>query len=92
MNKVQVKVCHVIENYKQKDGQQVYQVKLQVQVTDDPIGDSNGRYYYMKVLNPKVKVNDVVKINLDDYTSWVDEWTPEGEDKPIRLTYLKRVK
>ena len=92
MNKVQVKVCHVIENYKQSDGQQVYQVKLQVQVTDDPIGDTKGKYYYMKVINPRVKVDDIVEIDLDNYKTYIDEWTPDGEDRAIRLTYLKRVK
>ena len=90
MNKVKVKVCHVVELYKRrKDNEQVYQIKLQTPGLSDSIGVNDGKYYYYKVTNPKVKEGDEVTIDLDVYDTYVEEFTPKGEDKVIMLTYLK---
>ena len=93
MNKIKVKVCHKIETYKQEsDDRQVYQLKLQTQLTTDDLGETNGKYYYINVLEPKIDVDDVIEIDLDNYETYTKEFTPKGEEKIILLTYLKRVK
>ena len=90
MNKVKVEVLHVIEVYKRKsDGEQVYQLKLKAPGSNDVLGETAPKHYYIKVTNPKVKVGDTPTIDLDAYETYLDEWIPDGEDKVITLTYLK---